>query len=121
DSLLHPQTLFGLRYAWQRHRASSLAATNQLHLDAGAEFARRVAQQLSWPSIDAVYGFNSAALPLLQAARDQNKRAFLDQTILPRALHTQILADEERAFPSFMAAPEAQTDWTAFSEREAAE
>lgn len=49
----------------------------------------------------AVYGFNAAALEILSAAKQQGLVTALEQTIVPRALEEELIAEEHKRFPKW--------------------
>lgn len=113
-------TLLGLRYGYLRRRARSAADLVRVHLWAGDEFGRLVARHMP-EATTAVYGFNSASLSLFRALGGRPVRRMVEQTIIPKACETRILAEERRTWPGWEAAGDAGGIEDEFAERERAE
>jgi hypothetical protein len=95
--------LLGIRYYLSQHRAPDVESRSAAYLQGGDEFARRVVRR-GFGTASAVYTFNTAALPILQAARERGIFTAYEQTIAPRAYEEELLAEEQRRFPGW--APE---------------
>ncbi len=92
--------LLGIRYYLSQHRAPDVEARSAAYLRGGEEFARRVVRR-GFGKASAVYTFNTAALPILQAARERGIFTAYEQTIAPRAYEEELLAEEQRRFPGW--------------------
>jgi len=108
---------FGLEYARRRHWARTPTALTEAHLWAGRTFCSLILRH-GLGDADAVYAFNSAALELLRAARQRGLRAFLEQTIAPRAAENRILAEERTRWPGWEAENGDDAAAEDFAERE---
>ena len=99
-------TGFGWDYARRLARAHHPDARIAAYLWAGQEFCRRVIAG-GLGSARSVYVFNSAGLELLQEARRRGLRGVVEQTIAPRQVEWQIMAEEQARFPAWEEAAEA--------------
>lgn len=95
--------LLGIRYYLSQHRATDVEGRSAAYLRGGDEFARRVVRR-GFGMASAVYTFNTAALPILQAARVRGIFTAYEQTIAPRAYEEELLGEEQRRFPGWAAA-----------------
>lgn len=93
-------TGFGLNYKARLSRARSLAESDAAHVWAGRRFGQLVAQG-GFAGASGVYAFNTAALEVHAAAKSHGLRAVLEQTIAPRQLEEQLLAEEREVFPDW--------------------
>lgn len=91
---------FGLRYYARRSRAADWERLSAVHLWAGSEFGRRVTRD-GFGDAGAVYTFNTAALEILRSARQRGMYTVVEQTIAPRAVEEQLLAEEQERFPGW--------------------
>jgi len=121
--LVHRHTLFGLAYGIRRHRSQSEAARAATHLWGGRAFCRAVVRSGALrQGAKCVFGYNSAMLELLEAAREQGIAGVVEQTILPRALQYRVMEEEHRLHPRLQdPALSADPLWKEHAEREAAE
>lgn len=93
-------TGFGLRYALRVARAGSPDELTRAFLWGGQEFCRLVLR--SWPpGAQALFAYNSAALELLQHARQNGLHGILEQSIAPKRLERRLLAEEAAAHPGW--------------------
>ncbi len=98
-------TGFGWEYARRLARAHHPDARIAAYLWAGKEFCRRVITGGLGPARSG-YVLNSAGLELLHEARRRGLRGVVEQTIAPRQVEWQILAEEQARFPEWEAAAE---------------
>lgn len=92
--------LFGLMYYARRVLAADSETMGTVHLSAGATFGKRVVRD-GFGGARAVYTFNTAALEILTIARERGLFSVLEQTIAPRALEEDLLAEERARFPEW--------------------
>lgn len=107
----------GWRYALRRTRRMTTRQAADLHLWAGREFCRRVLAA-GFGSSDTIYVFNTAALELSTAARKRGLRVVHEQTIPPKKIEVELLAEEHRRFPGVATAHQDDGAWTETIERE---
>ena len=86
---------------------------------AGA-FCERVLRQ-GLGTARGLFVYNSAALELLEAARQRGVSTFLEQTIAPMAYAAPLLAEEHERFPDWEDAPLLGGSVRAYADREIAE
>lgn len=111
--------LFGCSYARRRASPSRFGGADRVHLWAGREFCRRIIRR-GIDDAGGVYAFNSAALELLEHARQRGVRAVVEQTMAPHAFEHQLLAQEAQTHASWTdGGPHIRSD--AFADREAKE
>ena len=111
---------FGLRYALKRRLARSASAATEAYLWAGERFGDLILRD-GLNGASAVYGFNSASEKLFEGARRRGIRAVLEQTIVPWAVETRLLASEAQRWPGWEgpAGDEASAAYAAREQREA--
>ncbi len=107
----------GWRYALRRTRPMTARQAADLHLWAGREFCRRVLAS-GFGKADTVYVFNTAALELSQAARRLGLRVVHEQTIPPKKVEVELLAEEHRRFPGVATARQDDAAWEETIDRE---
>ena len=90
----------GLRAALSLHMARSDDDRERTFSETGGRFAKSVVRH-GLGSADTVWGFNTASLELFQAAKGQGLRCILEQTILPRKLERQLLAEVGADWPGW--------------------
>jgi glycosyltransferase involved in cell wall biosynthesis len=90
--------LLGIEYYWRHSLAKNWEDKSRVYLHIGRKFGERVSRE-SFRSASAIYAFNTAALEIFQAAKKHGQVAVLEQTIAPRSLEEQLLAEEHRLFP----------------------
>jgi glycosyltransferase involved in cell wall biosynthesis len=93
-------TAFGLEYARRRAAARTPEECTAVHLWAGREFCRAILRR-GLGAAAGVYAFNSAALELLQHARQCGLTPVLEQIIAPIAVENDLLAAEHDRFPQW--------------------
>jgi glycosyltransferase involved in cell wall biosynthesis len=113
-------TSFGFEYARRFARARTPDERNDTYLWSGREFCRRVVAG-GFGAARAVYGFNSASLEILQAARSRGLKGVVEQTIAPRAVEWAVLKEEALRFPEWEAAAPKDSMMEDYCAREAAE
>jgi glycosyltransferase involved in cell wall biosynthesis len=113
-------TSFGLEYARRYARAGTPDERNATFLWSGREFCRRVVD-CGFGEARAVYGFNSASLEILQAARARGLKGVVEQTIAPRAMEWTILKQEALCFPEWEAPAPKDSMMEDYCARESAE
>ncbi len=91
--------LFGLRYAARLRRRTD-ADQSAVNIWAGETLCKLV-KRCGLGAAEGVHVFNSAGLELLQMAREQGKRAVLEQVIAPRRLEINLLREEQDTFPDW--------------------
>jgi glycosyltransferase involved in cell wall biosynthesis len=91
--------IFGLEYARRRAR-SNLQLVAQAHLWAGKGLCRRVLEH-GLGEAGGVYALSSAALELLQHAREHGLRAVLEQPSAPMRIEGTLIEEERRKFPKW--------------------
>ena len=92
--------LLGLEYYVRQARARGPEERSEVFLLAGSKFGKLVTRD-GFGNARAMYGFNTAALEMLRAAKQQGLVTTLEQTIAPRALEEQLLTEEHRRFPTW--------------------
>ena len=90
----------GVTYYLRRRFATDWETLSKVYLWAGAAFGNRVAHD-GFGAAGAVYTFNTAALEILHAARDRGLFTVLEQTIAPRAVEEDLIAEEQARFPDW--------------------
>jgi len=93
DSLIRSYPMFGLTYARRNAGAKDPEQASEIFLWAGKVFGDNVVRD-GFAGASAVYTFNTAALEILKAARQQGLRTVLEQTIAPRAVEERIMRCE---------------------------
>jgi glycosyltransferase involved in cell wall biosynthesis len=96
-ALIRSYPLFGLSYYARRRRAKSQETIDQVHLWAGKTFGEKVVRS-GFGEASAVYAFNTAGLEILSAARRRGLFTVLEQTIAPRFVEEDLLADAEARY-----------------------
>ncbi|MDZ4401085.1 glycosyltransferase family 4 protein [Prosthecobacter sp.] len=98
--LIHSFPLLGLEYFARQALAKNIESRSAAYLAGGKKFARQVAKA-GFGAAGGVFGFNTAALELLQAARKRGLRTVMEQCIAPRAYEEELLALEQDRFPGW--------------------
>lgn len=91
---------FGLHYAWRRGRARTPGELAAVYLWAGGEFCKRVLK-VGFGDAGGVYTFNGAGLELLEEGRSRGLNCVMEQTIAPRRIERQLMAEERRRHPGW--------------------
>lgn len=92
---------FGLVYVLACKVALSQSMRTKVWLWGGQKFAREVAQELDFDKVSAVYAYQSAALEILQHARDAGSLAIMEQTNAPRRIVMDLRREEYQRSPSW--------------------
>lgn len=90
----------GLRYAFARRRSRNVMYQEALSVDTARRFNTAILQSLEQLH-GVIWGFNSAALELFEAAKAAGATCVLEQTILPRRLESSLLAVEADKWPGW--------------------
>lgn len=98
--LIKSYPLFGLTYYARSAQAKDPDGLSKVYLWAGRSFGDRVVRD-GFGKADAVYTYNTAALEILFAAHKRGMFTVVEQTIAPRAIEEDLLADEQRRHPGF--------------------
>lgn len=120
DDVVSAYPAFGLTYYLRTRRAVDAEQLSRVFLWAGQTFGARVLRH-GLGQASAVYTFNTAALEILEAARQRGLSTVVEQTIVPRAIEEQLLAAEQTRHPGWETAPRAGRAGAATAEREARE
>lgn len=113
-------TSFGWQYYQRQRRAKNRSDIIAVHLWSGQVFCNRIIKQ-GFGQATGVYTFNSAGLELLKAAKTQDLRTIMEQTIAPQRIERQLLREEQQAFPDWESPLPDDVFSEQFSEREQAE
>jgi glycosyltransferase involved in cell wall biosynthesis len=97
---IRPYPLLGLEYYVRRALARDPGIRSEVFLWAGRRFGELVTRD-GFGNAGAVYAFNTAAQEIFRAAKQQGLITVLEQTIAPRALEEELLAEEHRRFPKW--------------------
>ena len=84
-------------YLRQRLARDDLEERSRCYIAIGRKFGKLVVRD-GFGSAGGVYAFNTAAVEVFQAARQQGLTMVLEQTIAPRAVEEELLAQEHRIF-----------------------
>ncbi|WP_200241676.1 glycosyltransferase family 4 protein [Thiohalocapsa halophila] len=108
DAALSPERVvsfegLGWWYAHARRRARSPGGIQEVFNESAARFNQLILAHPAFVAGDVVWGFNGASLALFAAAQRQGRRCILEQTILPKRLATQLLAEEAERWPGWEA------------------
>lgn len=91
----------GWWYAYALQRARTVDELESIYATCAARFHRRILAHPGFAAGEIVWGFNGASLGLFEAARAQGQRCILEQTILPKRLEAQLLAEEAQRWPGW--------------------
>ncbi len=111
---------FGLRYAWRRRRSSSPLELTEAFLWAGQAFCKMLKRQ-DLGLATHVFSYNSAGLEWMRHAKARGLKSIMEQTIAPKALEEELLAQEHGHFPDWEPAPQRSLLSREYAQREAAE
>lgn len=100
DPLVRSHSVLAAYWNLRLRSVKGRAALYKLHMKWGHLFASRVARDLDALGYNAFFGFSSAALEALRAARKSGAVAVVDE-IAPTHLEETIIAEERRAFPGW--------------------
>jgi glycosyltransferase involved in cell wall biosynthesis len=98
-------TTLGVAYALATRLARFVGCLEMSHWLFSSWFARKVAAAIERERSLAIYGFNTASLEIFQAARRNGVRCILEQTIVPKAIETNLLEREFSRWPEWEDAP----------------
>jgi len=91
---------FGWRYVLAQRQARDAAALRRVFAEYAQRFDRLVLRH-GFGEADTVYGFNGAALQLVDAAKGRGMRCIVEQTIAPQRFHDRILSEELARWPGW--------------------
>ena len=91
----------GWKYARARRWARTAAEVQAVYDGVAARFNQRILAHPAFANGEVVWGFNGASLGLFEAARTQGRRCIVEQTILPKQLAVQLLAEEVARWPGW--------------------
>lgn len=114
--------LLGLWYYYMRRRLPAASEPAMLFARMNRLFGDRVVRR-GFDGSDIVWGFNGASLEIFQHARKQGIKCILEQSISPRQIELELLAEEVSRWPEWQmnrAGPSA-SDSDPLSDREEAE
>ena len=100
SKLVHSYPLLGIEYYVRRALAKGHASKSRVFLATGMKFGRLVSRD-GFGKAGGVYTFTTAALEVLKAAKQQGLVTVLEQTIAPRAIEEELLAEEQQRFPGW--------------------
>ncbi|MBK1706977.1 glycosyltransferase family 4 protein [Halochromatium glycolicum] len=111
DAVLPPERVIsferlGWWYARARRRARTAAAMQAVFEESARRFNEQILAHPAFSGGEIVWGFNGASLDLFAASRQQGRRCIVEQTILPKRLATQLLAEEAARWPGWDARAE---------------
>ncbi len=92
--------LMGLEYYLHQYLSTDIESRSATFLRGGDKFAKRVVQA-GFGNAEAIYCFNTAALPILRAAKARGIFTAYEQTIAPRAYEELLLSEEQKRFPGY--------------------
>ena len=115
--LIRSYPFLGLEYALAQRLLRRPEALSELFLRTGEKFGKAVVRD-GFAGADGLYCFNTAALHLLRAAKENGLVTVLDQTIAPRAVEERMLAEEQQRFPGWEPTQENDLATEATIERE---
>jgi glycosyltransferase involved in cell wall biosynthesis len=92
--------LLGLRIALALRNVRTDADRERIFAETNGQFAKSVLRH-GFGFANTVWGFNTASLELFRAAKARGLRCILEQTILPRTLERQLLAQVGAEWPDW--------------------
>jgi glycosyltransferase involved in cell wall biosynthesis len=92
--------LLGFEYYVRLALARNQEERRKVFLWVGRKFGSLVTRD-GFGNAGAVYAFNTAALEILKAAKQKGLITVLEQTIAPRALEEELIAEEYKRFPKW--------------------
>jgi glycosyltransferase involved in cell wall biosynthesis len=113
-------TLFGLEYFWRQKVAAKNGELFEAYLWAGREFGRRVIEN-GFDGADGVYCFTSAALEIMNAAKQLGLYSVLEQSSSAKAIELSLMREEFQARPGWERPPTHGTALEDFISREESE
>jgi glycosyltransferase involved in cell wall biosynthesis len=90
---------FGLQYARAQRRAKGTVELTRIYADFARRFCDRVVARR--PEADAIWAFNGAGLELFRWAKMRGMRCLLEQTLAPRRVVRNLLAEERERWPGW--------------------
>ena len=93
-------TPLGLEYQWRLRKARSTAEEYAVHLQIGKQFCQEVVKK-GFKDATHVYTFSSAALEILQAARNAGIHNMIEQFIVPIMIERNIMLQEWANYPGW--------------------
>jgi glycosyltransferase involved in cell wall biosynthesis len=120
DRLIRSYPSLGLEYYVRQALAVNPEQRSKAYLWAGKKFGKLVTRD-GFGNAGGVYTFTTSALEILKAAKQHRLIAVLEQTIAPRALEEELIAEEHRRFPEWEPARDQGTATIETIERERAE
>lgn len=91
---------FGAAYYMRKKLARDYAALEDAFFWAGKTFCAKIVRK-GFGDADAVFAYNSAALEVFSAARQRGLMTVLEQTIVPRLLEDELLAEAIKRYPGW--------------------
>jgi hypothetical protein len=91
---------FGVWYWWQVRRARDAQAVGRVYAQAAQLFTRSIVRH-GLPGADVLYGYNGAALELIEYAKGQDIPCVLEQTIAPQDVVRALLREELERWPGW--------------------
>jgi len=91
---------FGLQYKWKVRRSKTPTDRTAAYLWGGKRFCELVVEE-GLGNANGVYGFNSASLELLRAAKQAGLTCIVEQTSAPRQVEYALVIEEELRFPGW--------------------
>jgi glycosyltransferase involved in cell wall biosynthesis len=110
-------TFLGLAYNNARKRSTSANMAAAIHNAYGKKFCHAVLKS-GLGEATATYTFNSAGLELMKVAKESGLKTVMEQTIAPRAVELEILAEAAQRYPQWAQAIPAGPDIDEFVSRE---
>jgi glycosyltransferase involved in cell wall biosynthesis len=98
--LVRSYPMLGFEYYIRKTLARDHDAKSRVFLSAGKKFGGRVSRD-GFGNAGAVYAFTTAALEILSRAKQCGLITVLEQTIAPRAVEEDLLAEEQRLYPGW--------------------
>jgi glycosyltransferase involved in cell wall biosynthesis len=90
----------GIEYAYRLRRCSNPTEVTKTYLWSGREFCRRILEK-GFGNANAVFTYNSAGLEVLQSAKRRGLTTVMEQTIAPKRVERELLAEEVARFPQW--------------------
>lgn len=111
-------TSLGWKYANARRApGGSVEQKEAVHISFGKRFCESIVHK-GFGSATATYTFNSAGLELMRAAKKAGLKTVMEQTIAPRAVELEILAEATQRYPGWSGVVTSGPNIDAFIARE---
>ncbi len=110
-------TMFGLRYAKRLKMARNEGERTAAYLWGGKTFTSLILEE-GISNADGIYVFRSAGLELLEHARREGKKAFMEQPIAPKESERRLLREEHERHGEWEDAPGQNTYASEYATRE---